>query len=208
VDTAPVQQTFTSSVAGDDVNIRQGRFFQLKNKYILTAVKSGLMLIDQKRAHERILFEKLMETVKTETSTSQKTLFPEELYLGGEDAAIVRDIMDDLNSFGLHIEEHETGKFLISGLPGHLENISGSAIVDGILADYKTGEINLGEKVREQISASMAKKAAMPYGKALTQEEMTELFDKLFACSEPSYSPYGKLVVSIIGNDELDKLFV
>ena len=203
----PVQQVFPASEAGE-VQSRQGRFFQLKNKYILTAVKSGLMLIDQKKAHERILFEKFMDTVRLDKSTSQKTLFPEELYFGGEDAAIIRDIMDDLNSFGLHIEESEPGKFIVSGLPGHLENISGAAIIDGILSDYKTGEIDLGEKVREQISASMARKAAIPYGKSLTQEEMTELSDKLFACAEPSYSPFGKLVVSIIGNDELDKLFI
>jgi DNA mismatch repair protein MutL len=203
----PVQQTIPSADDGHERS-RQGRFFQLKNKYILTTVKSGLMLIDQKRAHERILYERFMDTVRSEKSTSQKTLFPEEVYLNGEDAAIVRDIMDDLNSFGLHIDEPDQGRFMISGLPGHLENITGSAIIDGILADYKTGEINLGEKVRDQISASMARKAAVSYGKALTQEEMMELFDQLFACSEPSYSPFGKPVVSIISNDDLEKLFV
>jgi DNA mismatch repair protein MutL len=203
----PVQQTIPSADDGHERS-QQGRFFQLKNKYILTTVKSGLMLIDQKRAHERILYERFMDTVRSEKSTSQKTLFPEEVYLNGEDAAIVRDIMDDLNSFGLHIDEPDQGRFMISGLPGHLENITGSAIIDGILADYKTGEINLGEKVRDQISASMARKAAVSYGKALTQEEMMELFDQLFACSEPSYSPFGKPVVSIISNDDLEKLFV
>ena len=202
----PVQQTIPSS-DGERQMSQQGRFFQLKNRFILTSVKSGLMLIDQKRAHERILFEQFMETVRQEKSTSQKTLFPEEMHFGGEDAVIIRDIMNDLNSFGLQIEEPETGKFMVYGLPGHLEGISGSAIMDGILADYKTGEINLGEKIREQISASMAKKAAIQYGKVLSQEEMTELFDRLFACSEPSYSPSGKLIMSIIGNDELEKLF-
>ncbi len=206
-ETELVQQTIPAS-EGEDRAFRSERFFQLKNKYIITAVKSGLMLIDQKRAHERVLFELFMDAVTSERSTSQKTLFPEELYFGGEDAALLRDIMGELHVFGLEVKETEEGKFLVYGLPGHLENISGSDIIDGILSDHKTGEIDLGEKIREQISASMAKKAAIPYGKVMTQEEMTELFDRLFACSEPAYSPSGKIIVTIIGNEDIDKLFI
>ncbi len=206
VETEPEQQTILmSGVIGQQQT--PGRFFQLKNKYILTSVKSGLMLIDQRRAQERILFEQFMEAIKSEKNTSQKTLFPEELLFSGDDASLLRDILDDLNIFGLQMEEAEEGKFIIFGLPGHLEDIPGKDIIDGILSDYKTGEINLGEKVREQISRSMAKKAAMPYGKFLTPAEMNELFDRLFACGEPSYSPSGKTVVSIIGNEDLDRLF-
>ncbi len=203
----PVQQTIPASETGESV-FRSERFFQLKNRYILTAVKSGLMLIDQKRAHERVLFERFMESVTTKRSTSQKTLFPEELNLIGEDAELIRDVMDELHAFGFEIKEPENGKFLIYGIPGHLENISGSAVIDGILNDFKTGEIDLGEKRKEQILASMAKKASIPYGKVMTQEEMTELFDRLFACSEPAWSPSGKKIVSIIGNDDIDKLFI
>ena len=206
-DAGSVQQTIPAS-EGEGRVFRSERFFQLKNKYIITTVKSGLMLIDQKRAHERVLFELFMDVVTSERSTSQKTLFPEELFFGGEDAALLRDIIGELHAFGLEIKETEDGKFLVHGLPGHLENISGSDIIDGILSDYKTGEIDLGEKIREQISASMAKKAAIPYGKVMTQEEMTELFDRLFACSEPAYSPSGKIIVSIIGNEDIDKLFI
>ncbi len=205
-DIEPVQQsTFTSGNSGQQHT--SGRLFQLKNRYILTSVKSGLMLIDQRRAQERILFEQFMEAIKTEKNTTQKTLFPEELLFSGDDASLLHEIVDDLNAFGLQVEEAEEGKFIIYGLPGHLEDISGKNIIDGILSDYKTGEINLDEKVREQISRSMAKKAAIPYGKSLSSVEMNELFDRLFACSEPSYSPSGKLIVSIIGNEELDRLF-
>ncbi len=205
-DTEPKQQsTFTSGDNGQQHT--SGRLFQLKNRYILTSVKSGLMLIDQRRAQERILFEQFMEAIKTKKNTTQKTLFPEELLFSGDDASLLHEIVDDLNAFGLQVEEAEEGKFIIYGLPGHLEDISGKNIIDGILSDYKTGEINLGEKVKEQISKSMAKKAAIPYGKSLSSVEMNELFDRLFACSEPSYSPSGKLIVSIIGNEELDRLF-
>ena len=206
IDSEPEQQTILSSSQKEQQHT-SGRFFQLKNRFILTSVKSGLMMIDQRRAQERILFEQFMEAIKTEKNTSQKTLFPEELFFGGDDASLLHEIIDDLIVFGLQVEEGDDGKFIISGLPGHLEDISGRSIIDGILSDYKAGEINLGEKVREQISRSMAKKAAMPYGKYLSSVEMNELFDRLFACSEPSYSPSGKLIVSIIGNNELDKLF-
>jgi DNA mismatch repair protein MutL len=184
-----------------------GRFFQVKNKYILTSVKSGLMMIDQRRAHERILFEQFMEMINHGRNTSQSSLFPETLTFSGEDTAVIRELKDDLNSFGLQIGEKEDGAFEISAIPGHLENISGKELLDGILQDFKTGEIDLKNKVKEDISRSLAKKSAMPYGKKLTHEEMTELFDRLFACSEPTYSPSGKLIVLILGNDELEKRF-
>lgn len=206
IESEPEQQTtFPSGDRGQQQ--ASGRLFQLKNRYILTSVKSGLMLIDQRRAQERILFEQFMEAIKTEKNTTQKTLFPEELFFSGDDASLLHEIINDLNAFGLQIEEAEEGKFIVYGLPGHLEDVSGKNIIDGILSDYKTGEINMGEKVREQISRSMAKKAAIPFGKPLSPVEMNELFDRLFACSEPSYSPSGKLIVSIIENNELDRLF-
>jgi DNA mismatch repair protein MutL len=165
------------------------------------------MMIDQRRAHERILFEQFMEMINHGRNTSQSSLFPETLTFSGEDTAVIRELKDDLNSFGLQIGEKEDGAFEISAIPGHLENISGKELLDGILHDFKTGEIDLKNKVREDISRSLAKKSAMPYGKKLTHEEMTELFDRLFACSEPTYSPSGKLIVLILGNDELEKRF-
>ncbi|NPA37831.1 MAG: DNA mismatch repair endonuclease MutL [Chlorobi bacterium] len=184
-----------------------GRFLQVKNRYILTSVKSGLMMIDQKRAHERILYEQFIEQISSGKSTSQKALFPEEITYSSEDTAVMRELMDELGSFGFRIEEKEDGKFEIHALPGHLENVNGKVLIDGIISDFKTGEIDLKAKVREEIAGSMAKRSAIPYGKHLNQEEMTVLFDSLFACSEPTYSPSGKLIVSILGNDEIDKRF-
>jgi DNA mismatch repair protein MutL len=202
----PVQQTLITSEENNQPTSTQ-RFFQLKNKYILTAIKSGLMIIDQRRAHERILFEQFMNTIQSGKSLSQQSLFPEELSFDAADAELIRDLLEDINLFGLQLEEKSPGTFLVSGLPGHLENAAARTLIDGILSDCKTGEIDLKQEVNRQIAASMAKKAAMPSGKYLSPVEMGELFDQLFACREPGYTPNGKTILSIINNEELDKRF-
>ncbi|TAJ14075.1 DNA mismatch repair endonuclease MutL [Marinilabiliaceae bacterium JC017] len=203
----PVQQTILSSSYNGESHARGARFFQLKNKYILTSVKSGLMLINQKRAHERILFEQFLRSIEMQKSLAQQSLFPEELHLGPEDSVIVREIMDDLRAFGLDLEERSSGTFLAKGLPAQLDNITAGQILDGILCDFKTGEIAPKEEMKERIAQIMAQKAAMSRGCTLNDVEMSELFDQLFACAVPNFSPSGKSIISILDNDELDKRF-
>lgn len=202
----PVQQTILST--GFNEQSQQGsRFFQLKNKYILTSVKSGLMMIDQKRAHERIVFEGFMRSLQNGASLSQKSLFPEELSFGPEDAEIVRELIPDLMVLGLELSEQGDGSFQATSTPAGLENCSAAQLLDGILCDFRDGEVDAERQVCEQIAGSMAKRAALPYGKVLSPQEMGELFDQLFACQVPNFSPSGKMIISIMDNDELDKRF-
>ncbi len=203
----PVQQTILSS--GFNENSHQGgRFFQLKNKYILTSVKSGLMMIDQKRAHERIVFEGFMRSLQNGASLSQKSLFPEELHFGPAETEMVRELVPDLMILGLELKEQENGTFLAQSTPAGLENSSAAQLLDGILCDFRDGEVDAERQICEQIASSMAKRAAIPYGKALGPQEMSELFDQLFACQVPNYSPSGKLIISILDNEEMDKRFI
>jgi len=203
----PVQQTILSS--GFNENNQQGsRFFQLKNKYILTAVKSGLMMIDQKRAHERIVFEGFMRSLQTGASLSQKSLFPEELNFGPAETEMVRELVPDLMILGLELTEQQNGTFLAQSTPAVLENSSAAQLLDGILCDFRDGEVDAERQICEQIASSMAKRAAIPYGKVLAPQEMGELFDQLFACQIPNFSPSGKLIISILDNEELDKRFI
>ena len=206
IESEPVQQTILSS-GGDHLEHRGNRFFQLKNKYILTSVKSGLMMIDQKRAHERVIFEKFMQSLHNGASLSQKCLFPEELHFSPEEKVMVADLQADLLSLGLELTENDEGVFLVQSIPAGLENSSPKELIDGILTDYQHGEVDLQLEVREQIAGSLAKRAAMPYGKLLSEVEMVELFDHLFACQIPNFSPSGKPIISILDNDELDKRF-
>ncbi|MCU4176297.1 DNA mismatch repair endonuclease MutL [Carboxylicivirga sp. N1Y90] len=203
----PVQQTLLSS-GGDESTLGQNRFFQLKNRYILTTVKSGLMMIDQKRAHERVVFEGFMHSIRKGASLSQKSLFPEELKFGPQEMALVNELKSDLLSLGLELEQVDDGTFNVLSTPAGLESVSAAQLVDGILTDFRDGEVDLEKEVFEQIAGSMAKRASIPYGKALSGIEMSELFDQLFACQIPNFSPSGKSIISILDNDELEKRFM
>ncbi len=202
----PMQQTILSS-GGDEATAGSNRFFQLKNRYVFTSVKSGLMIIDQKRAHERIVFEGFMQSLSKGASLSQKSLFPEELKFGPQEMTMVNELKEDLLALGLELGESKEETITVLSTPAGLENVSAAQLIDGILSDFRDGEVDLEKEVCEQIAGSMAKRAAMPYGKILSSIEMSELFDQLFACKVPNFSPSGKTIISILDNDELEKRF-
>ncbi len=180
---------------------------QLKQKYILTPVKSGLMVIDQKRAHERILFEKFMEVLKSDSVASQQLLFPQTIELNPADAAILQDILPELLSLGFDIREFGKDTFIISGTPGVLDVSTPELIVEKLLEEYKNSPVDARSKAREQIAISLSKASSLGYGVDLKQEEIDHLIDNLFACSTPNFSPDGKKVLTIISISDFEKSF-
>jgi DNA mismatch repair protein MutL len=187
------QQTVKSSV-------------QFKNKYILTPVKSGLMVIDQKRAHERILYERLMQVLENHEVASQQQLFPETFELNAPDATLLTSILPDLRALGFDIREFGKNSFIINGTPGVLNTSSPLEIIESLLEEYKNSPVNLQEKARETVAASLAQASAIPYGHALKPGEINELIDNLFACQTPNFSPKGKKVLSIMPLEDFEKL--
>ncbi|QIA06940.1 DNA mismatch repair endonuclease MutL [Draconibacterium halophilum] len=183
------------------------KVLQLKQRYVLTPVKSGLMVIDQKRAHERILFEKFMEVLKSDSVASQQQLFPQTIELNPADSALLKSILEDLLSLGFDIREFGKDTFIINGTPGVLDISSPELILEKLLEDYKTSPVDARSKAREQIAASLAKASAMDYGTNLKQEEVDHLIDNLFACATPNFSPDGKKVLTIISTDDIEKSF-
>ena len=133
---------------------------QLKQKYILTPVKSGLMIIDQKRAHERILFEKFMEVLKSDSVASQQQLFPQTIELEAGDATLLREILNDLLALGFDIREFGRNTFIINGTPGVLDVASPELIVEKLLEEYKNSPVDARAKAREQVAISLAKASA------------------------------------------------
>jgi DNA mismatch repair protein MutL len=180
---------------------------QLKQKYILTPVKSGLMVIDQKRAHERILFEKFMEVLKSDSVASQQLLFPQSLELNPADAAILQSIVPELLSLGFDIRDFGKNTFIISGTPVVLDVAEPSLIVEKLLEEFKTSPVDARSKAKEQIAKSLAKASALDYGTELKQEEIIHLIDELFACATPNFSPDGKRVLHIIQVTDIEKSF-
>ena len=185
----------------------QGSYFQIKNRYILTPVKSGLMIIDQRRAHERILFERFISSMHTNKSSSQQLLFPETISLNPEKAILLKEMKDDLIILGFDIKETENNTFSIKGVPAEFENINIVGVLDEILSSYINGIINPEEELREELAKIIAKNGCMNYGEPLSVEEMATLINNLFMCKTPNFSPSGKSVISILSNDELEGRF-
>ena len=187
----------------------QAVYFHLKNKYILTPVKSGLMIIDQKRAHERILFEKYLSSLNNNAQIAQKTLFPKKIELNAPDFSLLKEIINDIRILGFDISEFGKNTFVVNGMPADINESDTKDIIDNLLENYKDHKDTKGIKieVRENIAISLAKASAINYGKSLTNEEMRDIIDNLFACETPDYSPDGKAIINILNIEELEKRF-
>ncbi|MDD4755357.1 MAG: DNA mismatch repair endonuclease MutL [Prolixibacteraceae bacterium] len=183
------------------------KVMQLKQKYILTPVKSGIMIIDQKRAHERILYERFMEVLKTDSIASQQELFPQKIELDAADSVLLKSILNDLLALGFDIRDFGNNTFVVNGTPGLLDVSSPQVIVEKLLEEYKNSPVDAQTKVREQVANSLAKASALDYGTELKKEEADQLIDKLFACETPNYSPEGRKILTIIPLEEIEKLF-
>jgi DNA mismatch repair protein MutL len=182
-------------------------FIQLKSKYILTPVKSGLMIIDQHRAHERILYEKFIRSLAMNYPLAQHTLFPETIELDQADYLILREILDDLHAIGFDVRDFGSNSIVIGGYPGDSHNENPRDLIEKFLENYKSTSGDIKISVREKIAHSLACASAVGYGETLSPAAMQDLVDNLFACESPGYSPSGKIVISIIGIEELERKF-
>ncbi len=183
------------------------RFIQLKAKYILTPVKSGLMIIDQRRAHERILYERMLQTLKNKTGMSQKNLYPQTLELHPGDYALLEEVLDDIILLGFDIRSFGNNTVVINGIPAGMEGINVDKVVENLLADFKNTEQKAGKTLHEKLARSLSRTSAIGYGKELNREEMQEIVDKLFACESPNYSPTGKNVIHIVPLENIEQRF-
>jgi DNA mismatch repair protein MutL len=191
----------------DPLYKENGRFMQFKNRFILTPVKSGLMIIDQKRAHERILFEKALKNREESGFASQKLLFPETIELNPSDFVTFVKINDYISGLGFDIREFGKNSIIVNGIPETVKNSDIRSLIEEILEEFRAVANDTGKKMMENVARSIAKASAIPYGKVLEIPEMRDLVDQLFACSNPNHSPGGKPVISIIQTGDIEKSF-
>jgi DNA mismatch repair protein MutL len=185
----------------------QRKFFQIKNKYIVCSVKSGLMLIDQKRAHERVLYERFLECLSNNRAISQVDMFPVTAELNPADYFILKEIEGELELLGFNIQHSGKNKITINGRPADNDTSDPLEMLEILLEDYKNTQAEPSTGAKEKVAAGMACASAIQYGKVLNQGEMEDLFDALFSCHAPNYSPKGKPVINIITLEEIDKRF-
>ncbi len=182
-------------------------YFQLKNKYILTSVKSGLMCVDQHRAHVRILFDRLLNNLANKQTFSQKLLFPERLELLSSEALILDEIKDDLLYLGFEISDLGKNSYAINSMPAMHCGQEAKPFILTMIDAVKDHNTNIKSEMMDSVALSLAEMSAIPTGKILQPEEMVELINNLFACSDHHFTPDNKPIIAIISNEELDKLF-
>ncbi len=187
-------------------NVKQ--LLQLHNTYIVTSVKSGIMLVNQQLAHERILFEHFIQLLeKKESHPQQQQLFPQVVEFPDGDASLMKEISGDLKAIGFDIDEFGHGSFVVNGIPADLPESNIKQTLESLLENYKQSQSTIGNERNKIIAKALAKNMSIKRGKILQQEEMSSLIDQLFACKLPYSSIEGKPTIIIISMEELETKF-
>lgn len=198
----------TVSMYKDDSAIDKGNLhLQYKGRYILTSVKSGLMFIDQHRAHVRVLYDQYITQIKQRQGVSQGILFPEIIQLPASEATILQSIMDDLAAIGFDLSDLGGGSYAINGIPSGIEGINPVNLIRNMVHTAMEKGSDVKEEIQNMLALTLAKAAAIVYGQVLSDEEMRCLVDNLFACAMPNYTPDGKNTLATIREEEIDNLF-
>ncbi|MCL2597838.1 MAG: DNA mismatch repair endonuclease MutL [Paludibacter sp.] len=201
------EKLFEENILHDIENKKDTDFFQLKNRFIALGIHSGLLLIEQHRAHIRILFDKIIAQITENQIYSQQLMFPEEISFSPATLLSFSDMQPELEKAGFIFSKLNNNTFIINALPAIL-NISSA---ENLLAEMIDEQNNLPQKsvdkLRENIALSIASSAAIKVGQTLSSTEMADLAKRLFLCANNAYSPDGKVITNIIYYEEIEKIF-
>ena len=180
--------------------------YQYKGKYVMTAVKSGLMIIDQHRAHVRVLYERYLEQIQQQTSHSQKVLFPEVLQFPVSDEVILEKLLPEMSKMGFELDNLGGGSYAVNAIPTGLDGVNPLHLVQDMVFSAKEKGVKALDEVHQSLALTLARNAAIPQGQVLSNEEMETLVNDLFACSNVNYTPDGKNVLCILKQQEIEHL--
>ena len=181
--------------------------YQYKGRYVMTAVKSGLLVIDQHRAHVRILFEQYLRQVAQRSGTSQKVLFPEVVQFTANEDLVAQKIMPDLQGLGFELTDLGARNYAVNAIPAGLEGINPIEMIRDMVATAMEKGVGLHDDVNQALALSLALNAAIPYGQVLGNDEMESLVNALFACQNVNYTPNGQKILAIMAQTDLEQLF-
>lgn len=181
--------------------------YQYKGRYILTSVKSGLMLIDQHRAHIRILFDQFLLQIRQKKGISQRTLFPEIVEFSPSEAAMIPYLIEDLEAVGFDLSNLGNNSYAINGVPSEISNIDAVQLIHNMIGKSVDSGSDIKDEIQESLALSMATAASIPYGHKLSEEEMNRIVDQLFASPSHKYTPDGKIIISLLEDDMIDRMF-
>lgn len=202
------QSIFTSNETGKAsvAEERSPAHYQYKGCYIMTAVKSGLMIIDQHRAHVRILYEQYLKQLKEHTAHTQKMLFPEMVNLPTSNEAALQKVLSEMQTMGFELSNMGGGSYAVNGIPAGIEGLNISALVGDMVASTLEDGSSVNEEIDKALALSLARNAAIPHGQVLGNEEMENLVNELFACNNVNYTPTGKTILTILKQLDIEKM--
>ena len=178
-------------------------YIQLQQSYIVTTVKSGILVIDQHLAHERILYEKYLKEMETEVKASQQELFPHHISLNINDASLLKELKPELENIGFRIEAMNNTTFVINGTPVDCKGSDAVSVIEKILEDYKTQNSGNQSDKKLNLARSLASQMAVKAGQTLSALEMQDIVDRLFGCAVAEVAPNGKKIFAIISADDI-----
>ena len=179
--------------------------YQYKGKYLMTAVKSGLMIIDQHRADIRILYERYMEQMNNHTANTQKLLFPEVVQLAPSEAVLLGKLLPELTNLGFDLSDLGGNSFAVNGVPAGLDGLDPVQLLRQLVDDSGTLSSQV-TSINTQLAMSLARHAAIPYGQLLNNEEIENIINQLFSCSNVNYTPDGKAILCILPQGDIEHL--
>ena len=211
IPTAPISPTLfpdEAPLSGSLISEKSPEHYQYKGRYVMTAVKSGLMLIDQHRADIRICYERFLARLAAHSSSTQRLLFPEVLQLSPSDALVMQHLMDSLTRLGFDLSDLGGGSFAVAGVPGDVADMAPQPLLNSIVADAASADSAdaSAEKLHDTLALSMARHTAIDYGQVLTNDDMERLVNALFACSNVNYTPDGRPILAILPESDLSAL--
>ena len=202
----PPDDLFSETVAAPSlISEKSPIHYQYKGRYIMTAVKSGLMIIDQYRASVRVLYEKYLANNAGHAAVPQRVLFPEAVQFAPSEAALLQEIIPLLNQMGFELSDLGGGSYAVNAIPSGVEG-DPVALVRSIVAEAaEKGASPLTSK-QEKVALSLARATAVPYGQLLSNDEMDSITNQLFACSNVNYTPDGRAILCILPQSDIEQL--
>lgn len=202
------EEAVTSSLFEEnDIEQEIKRTYQIHKKYIVSPIKSGMVIINQKRAHERVLYEEFLTNMTVQQASSQRLLFPLELFFSSNEIELIKELQLSLENLGFIFDAFAESSIVISGLPITISESKASIVLDDLLTDLQNGIVTDSFSQNDTIAKSMCKSLAVRTGTYLTEKEQENLVHNLFACKEPNVSPFQKPTFITMSVEDLDKKF-
>ncbi len=184
----------------------QVKVHQIHNKYLISQVKSGMVIIDQHVAHERILFEEALNSMEKENWKAQQLLFPQVVELSLDDFSIILEILPYLEKLGFRVKEFGKNTIAVEAVPAGMKWGDEGKVIKNIIDYYKEYGVK-NTDIQSKVAAAYSCKAAIKAGDKLNEEEMQNLVDRLFATQNPYFCPHGRPIIVNMTLDEIDKRF-